>query len=156
MLFLYSKYQYCKHFYVRFNVNFFWFAFKHLTFKYIFTLPNLHIFSKSVLIFEEEIQRNCLQKVLNYDFFQRIRFVDWPKFPPTYSQSHIYVYVARAHEMSSWNLFKKFMTAVMLHHWSAQKELFLFLIQGKLIALKYEGRFPAAFDLKYDIENTTL
>ena len=32
------------------------------------------------------------------------------------------------------------MTAVMLHHWSAQKELFLFLIQGKLIALKCEGQ----------------
>ena len=39
-----------------------------------------------------------------------------------YSESQIYEYIARAHKMSSSTFILKYMTAVMLPHWSAQKE----------------------------------
>ena len=39
-----------------------------------------------------------------------------------YNQSRITGYTARPHEMSSWNLFKRFMTAVLLYRCSSHEE----------------------------------
>ena len=39
-----------------------------------------------------------------------------------YDYGIIYEYIARAHEMSSWDFKKKCIIDVILHHWSAQKE----------------------------------
>ena len=41
-----------------------------------------------------------------------------------YDYGIIYEYIARAHEMSSWDLLKHvlYIIDVILHHWSAQKE----------------------------------
>ena len=43
-------------------------------------------------------------------------------FSRIYSESQINEYIARAHKMSSSKFILKCMTAVMLPHWSAQKE----------------------------------
>ena len=47
---------------------------------------------------------------------------DFRFFKLLYSESQINEYIARAHKMSSSKFILKYITAVMLAHWSAQKE----------------------------------
>ena len=56
-----------------------------------------------------------------------------------YSESQINEYIARAHKMSSSKFILKCMTAVMLPHWSAQKESCLDVRSFKGLNTIYEN-----------------
>ena len=59
----------------------------------------------------------------------------------TYSESQINEYIARAHKMSSSKFILKYMTAVLLPHWSAQKESCLDVRSFKGLNTIYENIF---------------